>query len=82
MIQTELKNDDNKFLLRLFFKVLWHPKCFTCSTCNELLVDLSYCLHDDKLYCERHYAEVLKPRCNACDEVSVSNFYIILCVCM
>lgn len=49
---------------------MWHPKCFTCSTCSELLVDLTYCVHDDKIYCERHYAEVLKPRCSACDEVS------------
>lgn len=50
--------------------MLWHPKCFTCSTCDELLVDLTYCVHDDKIYCERHYAELLKPRCNSCDEVS------------
>lgn len=50
--------------------MLWHPKCFKCSTCAELLVDLTYCVHDDKIYCERHYAEILKPRCNACDEVS------------
>ncbi|XP_055315709.1 prickle planar cell polarity protein 3 isoform X4 [Sitodiplosis mosellana] len=56
-------------------EVLWHPKCFTCSICNELLVDLSYCVHDDKLYCERHYAEVLKPRCNACDELIFSGEY-------
>lgn len=48
----------------------WHPPCFRCSTCDELLVDLTYCVHDDKIYCERHYAEELKPRCNACDEVS------------
>lgn len=53
--------------------MLWHPKCFTCSTCDELLVDLTYCIHDDKIYCERHYAELLKPRCNACDEVSRYN---------
>lgn len=49
---------------------MWHPKCFTCSTCNSLLVDLTYCVHDDKVYCERHYAEMLKPRCAGCDEVS------------
>ncbi|KAM8709115.1 hypothetical protein ACLKA7_016000 [Drosophila subpalustris] len=49
--------------------VMWHPKCFTCSTCNELLVDLTYCVHDDKVYCERHYAEMLKPRCTGCDEL-------------
>lgn len=49
--------------------LLWHPGCFKCSTCNELLVDLAYCVHDDKLYCERHYSEQLKPRCAGCDEV-------------
>jgi hypothetical protein len=27
-------------------------------------------VHDEKIYCERHYAELVKPRCNACDEVS------------
>lgn len=49
---------------------LWHPRCFVCSTCVELLVDLTYCIFDDKIFCERHYAEMLKPRCNSCDEVS------------
>ncbi|UYV67791.1 hypothetical protein LAZ67_5002075 [Cordylochernes scorpioides] len=47
----------------------WHPACFTCTTCEELLVDLTYCAKDGALYCERHYAEQLKPRCAACDEV-------------
>lgn len=51
---------------------LWHPRCFACSTCDELLVDLTYCIFDDKIFCERHYAEMLKPRCNSCDEVSQS----------
>lgn len=51
-------------------QMIWHPRCFQCSTCSELLVDLTYCVHDDKIFCERHYAEMLKPRCNACDEVS------------
>lgn len=51
-------------------QILWHPRCFRCTTCDELLVDLTYCVHDDQIYCERHYAELLKPRCNSCDEVS------------
>lgn len=50
--------------------LLCHPTCFRCSECKELLVDLAYCVHDDALFCERHYAEQLKPRCAACDEVS------------
>ncbi|KAJ3633698.1 hypothetical protein MTP99_010631 [Tenebrio molitor] len=51
-------------------KLIWHPACFRCTTCQDLLVDLSYCVHDEKIYCERHYAELLKPRCEGCDEVS------------
>ena len=47
----------------------WHPACFTCATCDELLVDLTYCHKDGAVYCERHYAELIKPRCAACDEV-------------
>lgn len=47
----------------------WHPACFVCSTCQELLVDLVY-FWKDRLYCGRHHAETMKPRCSACDEVS------------
>lgn len=47
----------------------WHPSCFSCSTCNELLVDLIYFYHEGKIHCGRHHAELLKPRCSACDEV-------------
>ncbi|XP_008204248.1 prickle planar cell polarity protein 3-A isoform X4 [Nasonia vitripennis] len=55
--------------------LLYHPTCFRCSQCEELLVDLAYCVHDDALYCERHYAEQLKPRCAACDELIFSGEY-------
>lgn len=48
----------------------WHPACFACATCSELLVDLIYFYHDGKVHCGRHHAELLKPRCSACDEVS------------
>jgi len=63
----------------------WHPQCFVCCVCRELLVDLIYfCVapaghsvpptgeSSCRLYCGRHHAETLKPRCAACDEV----FYI------
>jgi len=33
-------------------------------------VDLIYFYREGKLYCGRHHAETLKPRCSACDEVS------------
>jgi len=51
----------------------WHPACFTCCVCKELLVDLIYFYREGKLYCGRHHAETLKPRCSACDEVSTTS---------
>ncbi|XP_063215984.1 protein espinas-like [Bacillus rossius redtenbacheri] len=51
----------------------WHPACFTCSVCKELLVDLIYFFRDGKLYCGRHHAETLKPRCSACDEIILAD---------
>jgi hypothetical protein len=57
--------------------VLWHPACFTCDSCKELLVDLTYCVHDEDIFCERHYAEKLKPRCSSCDEVSTAALFTI-----
>ncbi|MGH0133167.1 UNVERIFIED_CONTAM: hypothetical protein FKN15_013632 [Acipenser sinensis] len=49
-------------------QLCWHPACFVCSTCNEHLVDLIYFYQDGKIHCGRHHAELLKPRCSACDE--------------
>ncbi|CAD5206947.1 unnamed protein product [Bursaphelenchus okinawaensis] len=53
----------------------WHPACFSCETCEQLLVDLTYCAREDKIYCERHYAELHKPRCSACDELIFAGEY-------
>ncbi|XP_067110403.1 prickle-like protein 1b [Osmerus mordax] len=47
----------------------WHPACFACSTCEVLLVDLIYFHQGGRVYCGRHHAELLKPRCSACDEI-------------
>lgn len=58
------------FASRAGHGVCWHPPCFICTVCNELLVDLIYFYQDGKIYCGRHHAECLKPRCAACDEVS------------
>ncbi|XP_074499599.1 uncharacterized protein prickle3 isoform X1 [Sebastes fasciatus] len=51
----------------------WHPQCFQCSTCSELLVDLIYFFHEGQIYCGRHHAERLKPRCQACDEIILAD---------
>lgn len=53
----------------------YHPGCFVCSACHELLVDLTYCVRGDKLFCERHYAETYRPRCFGCDELIFSSEY-------
>ncbi|XP_045135160.1 prickle planar cell polarity protein 3-like isoform X2 [Portunus trituberculatus] len=51
----------------------WHPACFNCHVCRELLVDLIYFWKDTHLYCGRHHAETLKPRCAACDEIILAD---------
>ncbi|XP_018570926.1 protein prickle-like [Anoplophora glabripennis] len=51
----------------------WHPACFTCSVCRELLVDLIYFYKEGRLYCGRHHAETIKPRCSACDEIILAD---------
>ena len=60
----------------------WHPGCFACVVCNNILVDLIYFYKDGGIYCGRHYAELFKPRCAACDEVrngaSISNILVFI----
>lgn len=56
--------------------VAWHPNCFTCKTCNELLADLVYFYHEGNIYCARDLATILKiPRCKACDELIFTKKY-------
>lgn len=51
-------------------EAVWHPKCFTCHTCGDLLADLVYFFHQGNIYCGRDLAVILKiPRCKACDEL-------------
>ncbi|XP_046809752.1 protein espinas isoform X1 [Lucilia cuprina] len=61
------------FAQRLGAQVCWHPACFVCCVCKELLVDLIYFHRDGNLYCGRHHAETQKPRCSACDEIIFSD---------
>ncbi|XP_017781174.1 PREDICTED: protein prickle-like, partial [Nicrophorus vespilloides] len=51
----------------------WHPGCFCCFVCRELLVDLIYFFKEGRLYCGRHHAETIKPRCSACDEIILAD---------
>lgn len=36
-------------------------------------MDLIYFHHNGKIHCGRHHAEVLKPRCSACDEIILAD---------
>lgn len=57
-------------------EVAWHPQCFTCFTCAELLADLVYFYHGGNIYCARDLAVILKiPRCKACDELIFTKEY-------
>lgn len=57
-------------------EIAWHPECFKCSECRELLADLVYFFHGGKVYCGRDLAIMLKiPRCKACDELIFTKEY-------
>ncbi|GAB6023468.1 hypothetical protein CHUAL_008247 [Chamberlinius hualienensis] len=55
----------------------WHPQCFTCFTCHDILQDLIYYFHESKIYCGRHYADSVLPRCSACDELIFNREYTL-----
>lgn len=63
------RGDPAVYAERAGFDKLWHPGCFVCCTCNELLVDMIYFWKKGKPYCGRHYGDSEKPRCGGCDEV-------------
>ncbi|XP_060045802.1 prickle-like protein 4 isoform X2 [Erinaceus europaeus] len=50
----------------------WHLACFACQACGQALISLIYFYHDGHLYCSRHHAELLRPRCPACDQLIFS----------
>lgn len=55
---------------------IWHPQCFVCNMCGELLADLVYFYHNKHIYCGRDLAIILNiPRCNACDELIFTKEY-------
>lgn len=55
---------------RLGKSAQWHPKCFKCKKCSQLLVDLIYFHYNNEIYCARDLAELMEiPRCSACDEL-------------
>ncbi|CAH0551531.1 unnamed protein product [Brassicogethes aeneus] len=71
--ETMSSGDICVFASRAGPNTCWHPACFTCSICRELLVDLIYFYKEGRLYCGRHHAETIKPRCSACDEIILAD---------
>ncbi|KAG1939184.1 testin [Pimephales promelas] len=69
------KGEPAVYAERAGYDKLWHPACFVCCNCSELLVDMIYFWKKDKLYCGRHYGDSEKPRCAGCDELIFSNEY-------
>lgn len=63
------EGDPAVYAERAGYDKLWHPGCFVCYTCGELLVDMIYFWKNGNLYCGRHYCDSERPRCAGCDEV-------------
>jgi len=54
----------------------WHPACFSCAKCGEMLEDLLYFYNKGQLFCARDFASLMSiPRCSACDELIFSREY-------
>lgn len=76
--EEEIRVGDVAIITEKAKNAAWHPGCFTCSTCNELLVDLVYFYYKNKLYCGRDLATLLGiPRCFACDELIFVREYTV-----
>ncbi|KIO24171.1 hypothetical protein M407DRAFT_103643 [Tulasnella calospora MUT 4182] len=45
----------------------WHPACFKCSGCGELLKHDSFYEHEGKPYCHLDYHEFVALRCYHCE---------------
>ncbi|KAG7199983.1 hypothetical protein KM043_014408 [Ampulex compressa] len=76
--QEEIRIGDVAVVTEKAKNTFWHPGCFTCTVCNELLVDLIYFHYKNKLYCGRDLAKLLGiPRCFACDELIFVREYTV-----
>ncbi|KAH9855329.1 hypothetical protein C2E23DRAFT_901690 [Lenzites betulinus] len=56
----------------------WHPGCFRCCECDELLENLSSYAHDGRPYCHLDYHERFAPRCYHCQTAIVDERFITL----
>ncbi|KAL7277332.1 hypothetical protein ACG7TL_009190 [Trametes sanguinea] len=56
----------------------WHPGCFRCCVCDELLENLSSYAHDGRPYCHLDYHEQFAPKCYHCQTAIVDERFITL----
>ncbi|KAH7922772.1 hypothetical protein BV22DRAFT_1037147 [Leucogyrophana mollusca] len=58
--------------------VRWHPECFRCTICNELLEHVSSYEHEGRPYCHLDYHESFAPRCYHCQTAIIDERFITL----
>ncbi|KAF8842865.1 hypothetical protein BDN67DRAFT_946588, partial [Paxillus ammoniavirescens] len=56
----------------------WHPDCFRCAICNELLEHVSSYEHEGRAYCHLDYHESFTPRCFHCKTAIIDERFITL----
>ncbi|KIP12138.1 hypothetical protein PHLGIDRAFT_124316 [Phlebiopsis gigantea 11061_1 CR5-6] len=56
----------------------WHPGCFRCASCDQLLENLAMFEHEHRLYCSLCYYENFAPRCYHCQTEIADQDYITL----
>ncbi|KAI6175148.1 hypothetical protein M3Y99_01990800 [Aphelenchoides fujianensis] len=54
---------------------IWHPNCFKCEQCHDLLADLLYFFKEGQYLCGRHFCEKTYERCAGCDELILDKQY-------
>ncbi|KAG8924694.1 hypothetical protein FRC02_010255 [Tulasnella sp. 418] len=54
----------------------WHPACFKCSQCDELLEHVSSYEHEGQPYCHLDYHDLFAPRCFHCKTSIVDERFI------
>ncbi|KAF4564692.1 hypothetical protein EYR40_010863 [Pleurotus pulmonarius] len=56
----------------------WHPQCFKCTVCDELLEHVSSFEHEGRPYCHLDYHENFAPRCYSCKTAIIEERFISL----
>ncbi|KAG7450822.1 uncharacterized protein BT62DRAFT_537588 [Guyanagaster necrorhizus] len=56
----------------------WHPECFKCTICSELLEHVSSYERDGKMYCHLDFYETFAPKCSHCQTPIIEEHFISL----